>query len=228
MKTFIADIIPKIQRFSQKLDDTTKLTNQHWVSLGDIAQTKRVFIFRPDNKLLISTNGIVEKGSWEYLGNHSLLIETQQESYLLKHGFFDENVIALKLDSTDTYAFFVNETKYHKELNNIVDVLKFLENKYLRNIHEPSVFGTSTKGTINGENEIYSYDVTGQSDDWDIVWGSHTTYFIKYHDGSIGSVYKGEKTGSFFYTDYISGSIYCKNFEDAVFQLYKWKQKQKK
>lgn len=125
MRTFIADIIPKIQRFSQRLDDLTKLTNQHWVSLGDIHQTKRVFIFRANNQLLISDNGIVEKGSWEYLGNQSLLLETEATSYLLKHGFFDENVIALKLDSTDSYAFFVNETKYNRELNSVQDVLVF-------------------------------------------------------------------------------------------------------
>lgn len=105
MKTYIADIIPKIQRFSQKLDDLTKLTNQHWVSLGDINQSKRVYIFRTNNQLIISDNGIVEKGSWEYLGNQSILLETKEESYLLKHGFFDQNVIALKLDSTNNYAF---------------------------------------------------------------------------------------------------------------------------
>jgi len=50
MKTFITDIIPKIQRFSQKLDDLAKLTNQNWVSLGDIADEKRVFIFRKNNQ----------------------------------------------------------------------------------------------------------------------------------------------------------------------------------
>lgn len=132
MRTFFADIIPKIQRFSQKLDDITKLTNQHWVSISDITQNKRVFIFRQNNQLLISENGLVEKGSWEYLGNQSLLIDTKNESYLLKHGFFDEHVIALKLDSTDNYAFFVNETRYDKELNNITDVLKFLSDKYLK------------------------------------------------------------------------------------------------
>jgi hypothetical protein len=80
MRTYIADIIPKLQKFSQRLDDLTRLTNQHWVSLGDIDQTKRVFIFRPNNQLLISDNGIVEKGSWEYLGNQTLLMDTCQVS----------------------------------------------------------------------------------------------------------------------------------------------------
>lgn len=134
MRTYLADIIPRIQRFSKRLDDLTKLTNQHWVSLGDIPDGKRVFMFRDNSKLLIAENGIiVDKGTWEYLGNQSLLLETSNGGYLLKHGFFDENVIALRLDSTDKYAFFVNETRYEKELNNIGDILKFLEDKYLRN-----------------------------------------------------------------------------------------------
>lgn len=141
MKTYIADIIPQIQRFSQKLDDLTKLTDQHWISIGDIEQRKRVYIFRKNNQLLISDNGIVEKGKWEYLGNQSLLIDTNDKSYLFKHGFFDQNIIALKLDSTNNYAFFVNESKYGKELNCIEDVIQFLSYKYLtpHGISEPSI-----------------------------------------------------------------------------------------
>lgn len=133
MKTFFTDIIPKIQRYSQKLEDLTKLTNQHWVSINDINRSKRVFIFRQNNQLLISENGVVERGNWEYLGNQSLLIETNQKSYLLKHGFFDENIIALKLDSTENYAFFVNETRYDQELNTITQVLGFLFERYIKN-----------------------------------------------------------------------------------------------
>jgi len=74
MKTFIADIIPKIQRFSDKLDNLTLLRNQHWVLIDNIETEKKVYIFRPNNELLISKNGKVEKGKWEYLGNKSLLI----------------------------------------------------------------------------------------------------------------------------------------------------------
>ena len=40
MKTFIADIIPRIQKFSQKLDNTTLLTNQHWVVVDEITNSK--------------------------------------------------------------------------------------------------------------------------------------------------------------------------------------------
>jgi hypothetical protein len=148
MKTFIAEIIPKIQRFSQKLEDLAKLTNHHWVSIGDIAEEKRVFIFRVNNQLLISVNGIVEKGTWDYIGNQSLLIETKNENYLMKQGFLDEDVFALKLDNTDKYTFFVNETRYKKELNNIEDILIFLEKKYT-NIPSNKNINKATLRTYN-------------------------------------------------------------------------------
>jgi hypothetical protein len=131
MKTFLADIFPKIQRYSDKLDNLTMLTNQHWVSIDDILSTKTVYIFRSNNELLISKNGKVEKAKWEYLGNKSLLIDKTTESYLFKHGFFDENVLALKVDSKEEYAVFVNENKYDGELNSIDKVFDFLRQTYL-------------------------------------------------------------------------------------------------
>ena len=131
MKTFIADIIPKIKKFSEKLDNITYLTNQHWVVIDELKNTKFVYIFRSNKELLISQNGKVVKGKWEYLGNNSLLIEKKDESFLFRHGFFDRNILALKVDGKDEYAFLVNENNYGGELNTIDKVLAFLESKYL-------------------------------------------------------------------------------------------------
>jgi len=131
MKTFIADIIPKIERFSEKLDNLTLLTNQHWVVFDDIKNAKNVYIFRANNELLIVRNGKVEKAKWEYLGQNSILIDNKDESFLFRHGFFDENILALKLDSKEEYAFLVNETKYTGELNTLENIFHFLQTKYL-------------------------------------------------------------------------------------------------
>ena len=150
MKTFLADIFPKIQRFSDKLDNLTMLTNQHWVSIDDILSTKTVYIFRTNNELLISKNGKVEKANWKHLGNKSLLIDKTTDSYLFKHGFFDENVLALKVDSSEEYAVFVNENKYDGELNSIDKVFDFLRQTYL----DPSIKSTievSTGHVLNSE-----------------------------------------------------------------------------
>lgn len=135
MQTFIADIIPKIQEFSQKLDDLTLLTNQHWVIINDIDKVKNVYIFRRNNnELIISTNGKVETGKWEYLGNKTLLVERPDGKFLFKHGFFDENILALKIDGKDEYAFLANENKYDGgELNSSNKILDFLSKKYLSN-----------------------------------------------------------------------------------------------
>ena len=131
MKTYFSDIIPRIQRFSQELDNLTLLTNQHWVVVDELKNSKLVYIFRNNSELLISQDGKVEKGKWEYLGNNSLLIEKKEECYLFRHGFFDSNILALKVDGRDEYAFLVNENNYGGDLNSIDKVLNFLEAKYL-------------------------------------------------------------------------------------------------
>ena len=131
MKTFIADIFPKIQNYSQKLDDLTILANKHWVSIDNITTNKTVYIFRNNSELLISRNGKVEKAKWEYLGNKSLLIEIKEECHLFKHGFFDQSILALKIDSKEEYAVFVNENNFDESLNSIEKVLHQLNEKYL-------------------------------------------------------------------------------------------------
>lgn len=132
MKTYLLDIIPKIKRFSQKLDDLTILTNQHWVVIDEATDKKVVFIFREKgNQLLISGNGKIEKGTWEHLGNNSILIDREDGSFLFKHGFIDDYILALKIDGKDEYALLVNEIKFEEKINSISNVLKFLEERYL-------------------------------------------------------------------------------------------------
>ncbi len=132
MQTYFADIIPRIKRFSEELNTTTLLKNQHWVIIDDIKMSKVVYIFRDNNELLISQNGKVTKGKWEYLGNKSLLIDKGEDSYLLKQGFLDQHVLALKVDSDEKYLFLVNENKFDGELNTIDKVIGFLKQKYLK------------------------------------------------------------------------------------------------
>lgn len=152
MQTFIADIIPKLQKFSQKLDDLTLLTNQHWVVLDELTKAKNVYIFRSNNELLISSNGKVEKGRWEYLGNNSLLIDRKDDSFLFKHGFFDENVMALKIDGKEEYAILVNESRFNGELNSVDKVTDFLSTKYLSSKFQKEI-GSKIGLEANSENK---------------------------------------------------------------------------
>lgn len=226
MKTFLADIFPKIQRFSSKLDNLTMLTNQHWVSIDEILSTKTVYIFRTNNELLISKNGKVEKAKWEYLGNKSLLIDMDTDSYLFKHGFFDENVLALKVDSSEEYAVFVNENRYEGELNSIDKVLDFLNRKYL----EPSIKKTIEVST----GEILNLPSNSQTVYRETIEGE-ILKIISINNETIGAkVYindKPAKDGTFIYKSLthklivIDGEIreryFLEPFKEFIFEKFK-------
>lgn len=176
MKTFISDIIPKIQKYSHKLDDLTLLTNHHWVVVDEIKKIKNVYIFRKNNELLISTNGEVDRGKWEYLGNNSLLIDKNEKSYLFKHGFFDENVLALKIDGKDEYAFLINENRYDTELNSFSRVIEFINKKYL----EPTVIPTAEAD--------YYIESPYKSQKIDQELSKEKSEFQKFYDKNIKSI----------------------------------------
>lgn len=222
MKTYNSEIIPKLLRFSKRFDDLSKLTNQNWVSIGDIGENKKVFIFREGGQLLVSENGIVSKGQWEYLENDSMLIDSRNVTYLFKHGFFDENIIALKLDGTETYAFFANESKHVGELNSICDITTFLQNKYLNG---NSSTGRSKKSSSSCNNMII-YRVTHEDKDYRIVWGFHKVYKIIFPDDSIYFVFKGKSSGKYFYSDVRFRKVYPipNNLENTIKCLYNSRQ----
>jgi hypothetical protein len=221
MKTFIADIIPKIQQFSQKLGDLNKLTNQHWVSLGDIADEKKVFIFRPNNQLLISVNGIVEKGSWDYIGNQSILIETKNENYLMKQGFLDENIFALKLDSTNAYAFFVNETRYKKELNNIKDILIYLESKCSSSPTIPITLNRKLRNYSNlGGGLFPNYFEEPPIEQKQIFGTIFYTIFIHFEDSFSDYYCYYPKKDKYSYQKNYKGAVYFDSKEDCLKDLY--------
>lgn len=201
MKTFISDLIPKIQKFSQKLDDITLLSNQHWVVIDQLTSTKTVYIFRQNGELLISTNGKVNKAKWEYLGHNSLLIDIDNESYLFKPDIFDENILALKIDSKNEYALLINESKFDGELNSLEAVNNFLNQKYLLN---PIQFQNTLK-----DNSIFLIEEKFITKKYTLRIGSHKEYLLRFNNGTLISVYK-KTNGKYF--------IYQKNtillFED--------------
>ena len=133
MKTFLFDILPKIQRYSEKLDSLTLLTNKHWVHITDNHE-KLVYIFRSQhNQLLISRNGLIEKAHWEHLGNNCFLVDQKNGSYLFKHGFIDDTVLALKTDGNDQFALFINESKFSEGIDTLSKIVAHLRQKYLDN-----------------------------------------------------------------------------------------------
>ena len=130
MKTYILDFFPKIKRLSQKINNLNLLKGKKWIHIND-ENTKRIFIFRDNNILLISVNGVVKTGRWEFIDEDLLLLSTGEDSFLYNHGFLDGNLFALNLDSTNEYLLFVNEKIFNNGLTSLKGIKEFVERKYI-------------------------------------------------------------------------------------------------
>ena len=211
MRTYILDLIPKIQRFSQKLDNLTILLNKHWVILDEDASRKSVFIFREkDNQLLISTDGKIEKGSWEYLGNNSLLIDRKDGSYLFKHGFIDDYVLALKVDGKEEYALLVNEQWFEKQLKSLENILSFLNERYVEQKHQRSITIPTTE-TNSKQTEI-------KSSNFDSINGFDFSFDDIQIPESIKKNFHSEKSFLLYSIEEID--YYIKYFKSKLYPFY--------
>ncbi|WP_461099069.1 hypothetical protein [Telluribacter humicola] len=154
-------MIPRIQLYSQQLDNMTLLADQQWVMLNKENNSRVVYIFRKNGQLIISNNGKVDKANWEFLGNNTLLVDQGKESYLYKHGFFDETVLVLKVDGMDDYVVFVNEVKFDKGVKSLESIATSLENKYIKkNVNNDISIDAKTlrKENINNVDNSGSFD----------------------------------------------------------------------
>ncbi len=101
MHAYLKSLLPKVQKFSKKLDNTALLVDKKWIAL-DNEQNHTSFIFRGNGDLLTTKEGNVIKGKWEYIPDNNLLIERGGETVLLNHGFFDDSLLVLKRDGTSS------------------------------------------------------------------------------------------------------------------------------
>ena len=168
----------------------TMLSNQHWVVLDELTQSKTVYIFRTTGELLIAINGKVDKAKWEFLGQNSILIDLKEQSYLFRHGFFDENILALKVDSKQEYAVLINENKYQEELNSITAVINFLNQKYIVN---PAITNKQLKQKDSSTTKI-SYIRNGYT----FKMGSFRQYAIKLSSGQTIKIHQKKSNGKYF------------------------------
>jgi hypothetical protein len=137
LKAYLNDIIPKIKRYSQKLDDLTLLSNQHWIAIDEFSDTQTKYIFLSNKELIISINGNVKKAKWEYVGNSSIIIEITDKIKLFNIEFYDKTLLALKLDDSNNYMLLINERKHNKELYTINNITTYLLSNYLEQINLP-------------------------------------------------------------------------------------------
>lgn len=130
MKTFLLDIADRFRRFDEQLDVKALLCNKSWQVFND-SGVKEIYIFQEDGSLIISLNGKVSRATWQYIpANRSLIINSDNESYMLRPFFQDENLFTLQLDGTREYSFLLNEAQRASfPVKSLSDLKFYLEHK---------------------------------------------------------------------------------------------------
>ena len=217
MKYYISDIIPKLHRYSRQLDELALIQNHHWVAFDSSTETITTYIFRDNKDLLISQNGQVKKNKWDYLGNQTILIENSEESLLFRNSFFDETVLVLNLLNTDTYAFFLNETKIGASFKTIEKLNEYLYKKYSVNSETKKVFDNFTN---------LDYTEGLPENKYDLILGSYVQTLISFSNGQSDYIMQGNSTGKYFYLHSFNGRTYAKSKDDCIYQLFLNKNRQ--
>ncbi len=100
MKIYYESLLNSVKRHTYKLEKQSLFVNTPWV-LVDQDNEEQKFIFKRNGELILSKNGVVTKGNWEYLPEaNSLIIEQSSGTILLNETYLDGNVLILKIDGT--------------------------------------------------------------------------------------------------------------------------------
>lgn len=169
MRSYIANVLPRLKKYSARLDNLALFTDHPWIQI-DESGDRTVFVFRSEgNELLISKNGNVNTCSWEYLEYmNSLLVEANEKKTLYNQGFMDEAVMILSKDGESDYLLLANENKVQER--SAEKILANLSHKYLTSNTEASQRTQSRRSNATqekGSTEIRSvpYDSETQKKD---------------------------------------------------------------
>lgn len=110
MKNYIANLIPRLIAFSESLDKKDLFCDKPWVVLDNNLNQQK-YIFRRSGDLIMSLNGQVTMGKWEYVKEaRSLLIDRIEDKILLNQEFIDNAIMVLKKDGLKDEPFImINE-----------------------------------------------------------------------------------------------------------------------
>lgn len=138
MKIYLKSIVKQLKNYSETLDKTSILIDKPWALIDDEFEMQKL-IFKKDKELILSKNGQVQIGKWDYFPEaKSLLIDRNTDKILCNEAFIDKGVMVLRLDGTDSRFFILaNENvvpdldanRYLKELR--YQKLKIAETKLL-------------------------------------------------------------------------------------------------
>jgi hypothetical protein len=85
MLQYIKNLLPQLQRFSKSLNHQANFVDKPWIYIDEKGD-RHTYIFQKDKSLVMSLNGAVQMGSWQYIPNAESLIIDRGSVTLLKKG----------------------------------------------------------------------------------------------------------------------------------------------
>lgn len=126
MKLYIENLIPRLKDFSASLDKKEIFIEKPWIFIDGESNLQK-YIFRRNGELVMSLNGNVTSGKWEYISaTKSLLIDRISDKILLNQNFIDPAVMILKMDGLNGGNFILA----NEELLTSVGVEDYLKKLY--------------------------------------------------------------------------------------------------
>lgn len=130
MNLYIKDLFSRIKNYSKQLDAEAILYNKKWLFITENGE-QVVYIFRPNNELIVTLNGIGVKGRWEILFDNTISIEVKDEIRIYNAAFVEEKFLALQLDSNNRFDVLVEKTIQEQNyITNLEESIKYIDNKY--------------------------------------------------------------------------------------------------
>lgn len=130
MNLYIKDLFSRIKNYSKQLDAEAILYNKKWLFITENGE-QVVYIFRPNNELIVTLNGIGVKGRWEILFDNTISIEVKEEIRIYNAAFVEEKFLALQLDSNNRFDVLVEKSIQEQNyITNLEESIKYIDNKY--------------------------------------------------------------------------------------------------
>ncbi|MEO8772750.1 MAG: hypothetical protein ABI263_05240 [Gelidibacter sp.] len=136
MTDILYNIVPKLQPFDYSLHHDHQFINQKWVLINGIEDAKSMYVFKPNNELVISENNEVTTTRWSFINSNFISITTEDGIVLIKAYYKDKDTLVLNQKASEDYAFFINSSDYSETINSKADLQNFLKDKYLKKASE--------------------------------------------------------------------------------------------
>jgi len=130
MKSYLISIITQLINYSDTLNKTSILIDKPWALIDEESEIQKL-IFKKNKELILSKNGSVQIGKWDYFPEaKSLLIDRVTDTILCNEVFIDKGALVLKLDGTESKFFILANENIIPDLD-IFNYLKGIRNQML-------------------------------------------------------------------------------------------------